>query len=548
MEATAKGTLMDCEACGELLADFLLDELPESEAVLVHEHLLICPACMKAYRELKGTGKALEAVTSMQSVTPSDTFRENLREQAKIESEKIVSKLSPDRRLRLEARREARHSVRLSRRVAPPKVWSPGLLILALAAALVLALILFWPTRDNLVQRTALGTLSVAVGKVDQFYKKEKQTYTPVEEGKNFLPGDSFKTGDQGRARFDVSDGGSIFIGPLTDVAFHFPQAVPGECTMLIDSGEIGVLRADATTGSKPDWELRSDAGSLLFANATHAYAHVVKHEKVCTLEVSVLAGCVHIQSRGGSKRESIYAGQKAAISTIDTTIAPVSLIDERPPSWRVDLTTNADLAALFSGKIKIASRQQGKIQVEIHYNHETPFQDWNAEVQGQGVALSVKEGRIVCPTGIRWKLAPQFVRPLTYELKINADARRDTTFAFAFKTPQGNVAVDVSRQAVELSVEEVDKLRKYDKIFTRGQPNAPESMLLQLKPEGSGQSASLSTTNGKSKSIPIWKDKPEAAGELWFQALVEPLLLDEIVITGTLSSDWIREKLSGAQ
>ena len=59
MEAAAKSTLMDCAGCNELLADFLLDELPESEAVLVHEHLLICPDCMKSYRELKGTGKAL---------------------------------------------------------------------------------------------------------------------------------------------------------------------------------------------------------------------------------------------------------------------------------------------------------------------------------------------------------------------------------------------------------------------------------------------------------------------------------------------------------
>src|SRR3954454_2677613 len=176
MEATAKATLMDCEGCSELLADFLLDELPESEAVLVHEHLLICPACMKAYRELKGTGKALDAVTSMQPIEPSDAFKSAVREQAKAESEKIVSKLPPDKRLRLEARREARQSVRMSRRMPPPKVWSPGLLVLALAAAAVLAAILFWPQKTPPVARVALGTVSVGLGKVDQFYKIEKQT------------------------------------------------------------------------------------------------------------------------------------------------------------------------------------------------------------------------------------------------------------------------------------------------------------------------------------------------------------------------------------
>ena len=551
MEATAKGTLMDCEGCGELLADFLLDELPESEAVLVHEHLLICPPCMKAYRELKGTGRALEAVTSMQPIAPSESFKASVREQAQVESEKIVSKLSPDRRLRLEARREARHSVRMSRRSAPPKVWSPGLLILALGAACVLAAILFWPARDGAVPRVPLGKLSVAMGKVDQFYKKENQTYTPVEEGKNFLPGDSFKTGEQGRARFDLLDGGSIFLGPSTDVAFHFPQASPGECAMLIDSGEIGVLRGDAPAGAatatQQDWEVRTDAGTLTVAPSTHAYVHVVKSEKICNVDVSVLAGCVHVQSRDGSKKESVYAGQRAAISSQESTIAPMSLTDERPPAWRVDLTTGADLAALFSGQVKIVARQPGKLQVEVRYNHETSNQDWSAEVQGQGVALTVKDGHLLCPTGIRWKLAAPFARPLTYELKLNADSRRDTSFAFACKFPSGNVAVDVSRQAVELSVEEIDKLRKYDKIFTRGQPGAAESMILQLKQEGPGFAASLSTTGGKSKSIPLWKDKPDAAGELWFQALVEPLLLDEIIVNGTVSTEWIREKMSGA-
>ena len=78
-----------------------------------------------------------------------------------VEADKIVAKLPADRRLRLEARREARQSIRMSRRQAPPKVWSPGLLILALAAAMVLAAVLFWPKADQHAQRTPVGTLGV---------------------------------------------------------------------------------------------------------------------------------------------------------------------------------------------------------------------------------------------------------------------------------------------------------------------------------------------------------------------------------------------------
>ncbi len=189
MEATAKSILMDCEGCSELLADFLLDELPESEAVLVHEHLLICESCMKAYRELKGTGKALEAITSMQAVEATESFRSALLAKALEESEKIVSKLPPERRLRLEARREARQSIRMSRRMPPTKVWSPGLLILALTAAIVLAVILFWPKTDKTVPRVALGKLSVALGKIELFYQKENQPHTPARRRQKFLAG-----------------------------------------------------------------------------------------------------------------------------------------------------------------------------------------------------------------------------------------------------------------------------------------------------------------------------------------------------------------------
>ena len=168
--------------------------------MLVHEHLLTCPACMKAYRELKGTGKALEAVED-----PCDRSRRRrrskkaMREQAKAESEKIVSKLPPDKRLRLEARREARQSVRTSRRAPPPKVWSPGLLVLALGAAAVLAAILFWPAQDRSSStRSRWAPCQLRWAKSISFTRKKSKTYTPVEEGKSFLPGDWFKTGESG--------------------------------------------------------------------------------------------------------------------------------------------------------------------------------------------------------------------------------------------------------------------------------------------------------------------------------------------------------------
>ncbi len=551
MEATAKSTLMDCEGCSELLADFLLDELPESEAVLVHEHLLICPACMKAYRDLKGTGKALEAVASMQPIEGSETFRTEVRTKAKEESEKIVSKLPPDRRLRLEARREARQSIRMSRRAPPPKVWSPGLLVLALGAALVLAAILFWPKTDKPASHEALGKLTVALGKVDQFYKKANQPHTPVEEGKNFLPGDSFTTGEHSRARFDLADGGSMFLGSSTDVSFRLPQAGSPECSLQIDGGELGVNRPDApaSTGAvnNHDWEIRSDAGNLTVANSTHAYFHVVKNEKLVSLEVSVLAGCVHATTLDGHKSEPLYAGQRASLTSADASITVESLTDERPPAWRADIVTETDLAALLSGKVKIVSRKVGRVQVELVYNHETPTQDWTAEIGG--ATIGVKGDALSCPTAIKWKHVAPFAMPLSFELKVDPDARRDTGFAFgAFDSRDGDVAVDVSAREVVMTVRDKGKLPQSDHNVPRAQPGAAEKIVLQLKSEGLGFVGMLTATGGKSKTIPLWKDKTDAPGVIWFHALGEGLLLDEIKISGTLPAEWIRQRMSGAQ
>src|ERR1700680_165884 len=101
---------MNCEHCTEYLADFLLDELPEHEAVLIQEHLNLCPACMRTYKELKGTGKMLEAVPAMRTITGSVEFDHAVRAGASVESAKIIEALPAEKRLRVEARRAARAS------------------------------------------------------------------------------------------------------------------------------------------------------------------------------------------------------------------------------------------------------------------------------------------------------------------------------------------------------------------------------------------------------------------------------------------------------
>ncbi|HLX63877.1 MAG TPA: zf-HC2 domain-containing protein [Planctomycetota bacterium] len=552
MEASAKGTLMDCEGCNELLADFLLDELPESEAVLVHEHLLICPACMKAYRDLKGTGKALEAVPAMRPVEGSEDFRSDVRKNARIEADKIVSKLPPDRRLRLEARREARQSMRLSRRQPPPKVWSPGLLILALAAALVLAAILFWPSGEKPGPRVRVATLSVALGKVDQFYIEANKPYTQVSEGKSVLPGENFKTDDASRARFDIAEGGSVFLGPASDVTFRVPQTESAAFGLRMQNGELGLLRPDiplAAGGKIRDWEIETPAGTLTLytgAGSTHAYLRVVKGEKVSTLEVSVLTGALKVSTQNGHATEPVHAGQHASLVSTDTAFSsdPESLSDERPPAWRADVVTDADLAALFSGKARIVSRKPGHLQIELTYNHEARNADWVAETGG--ATLDEKGGALRCPSGVRWKHTAPFAPPLLLEFKLNADSNRDANFEFTLDSTAGVVDVNMSKQAT-LQVKEKGKYPAQDHVDARNQLGAGERLVLQIKPESSAMAASLSTTSGKTKLLPLWKEHTMLPMDLTFQAFFDGILLDEIKVSGTLPVDWIRKKMSGA-
>ncbi|MCY3023514.1 MAG: zf-HC2 domain-containing protein [Planctomycetota bacterium] len=187
---------MDCATCGERLADFLLDELPESEAVLVQEHLSLCATCMRTYKELKGTGKALEAVPSMRPVEGSPEFERDVRAQAAAELQQILARLPADKRLKLEARRAARMS-RVAEKPPPPRPLFPARLLLAVAAGCgLLALILAYPDSSaSNAPRAPLGSLSLTVGKVEQFYQRANEPHTPVKEGKPFLAGAGARRG-----------------------------------------------------------------------------------------------------------------------------------------------------------------------------------------------------------------------------------------------------------------------------------------------------------------------------------------------------------------
>ena len=126
--------------------------------------------------------------------------------------------------------------------------------------------------------------------------------------------------------------------------------------------------------------------------------------------------------------------------------------------------------------------------------------------------------------------------------------SRRSATIAFGVLENAGNyVAVDVTHEAT-LSVQEKGNFPRRDHLAARVKPGTADVLLLEIKREGAGFAASLTSTSGKSNSLPIWKTRADAPGDVWLQALGDGILFDEIKLTGVLSTDWLREKLNGAQ
>lgn len=544
---------MKCETCSEYMADFLLDELPESQAVLVHEHLNLCPACMQTYKELKGTGKALEAVPAMKAVEPSQDFHQAVEAKAAVELAKIVERLPPDKRLRLEARRAARQS-QIQRSTAPARrsVWSGPLVLLALVAAVIIAVVLVSTGRKATpeTKREPLGRLSLAIGKVEQFYQREYEPHTPAKEGKEVLPGDVFSTLENGVARFDLLDGGSIFLGPSSTVTFKMPFEGTRVPVIALDQGELGIYRgyspAAAGAGQSPEpWDLHVGNGALLISRPAHLYVKALKGSKgVC--EVAVLDGTVQVLDRAGQKVATIADGQQL-LMPVENDPAPqaVHLADTQPPSWRVALMTEMELGLLFGAQGKVIGRHSDGIEVELRYTADLRRGqgDWIGDAAGD--ALTTRpEGGFTLPARTRLRHVALFGAPLTLELNLDPDALPDAAFAFgALETGGSGATVDVAGEA-NLQIREKDHVVRNATIPVRTQPGHPERLRLDIVREGKNLTAVLSASAGKSKILQVSR-VPTGAGELWLQGVTDGAIFSEIRLQGVIPADWLREKLS---
>ncbi|HEY3323694.1 MAG TPA: zf-HC2 domain-containing protein [Planctomycetota bacterium] len=546
--------MLDCASCAERLPDFLLDELPEREAVLVHEHLNLCENCMRVYREMRGTGKALEAVPSMRPVQGSPEFDRAVRAQAVVELANIVAKLPPDKRLRLEARRAARLSRAIERPQPARRIFTTGLLIAVLAGIVVLGTILLYPRRDPSLQRQSIGTLAIAFGKVEQFYQRPNEPHSAVQAGKSIYAGDSFVTSSDGRARFDFPDETVLFLGPDSRVTLRMQAPGTSNVVMELERGELGVQRPrhgreEYDEEPLAPWEIRSEAGSVVMKPGSHAYLRMQKNATNAYEEVNVLRDNVEVLNRSGAPLATVSYGHRLEFAAGAAAGRSGAIKSARVPAWRMDLVSAADLQRLLAGDVTSAEWQNGALVVSVHYDVKNPKpsqRDWTFEPVGNTPEKS--SGLLSVPAGTRARHVIPFCAPLALELRISRDTPGDAGCAFALEStesePPPGVTVDVGREA-RLQVRGKDGALRNSSVPVHAPAGKFERLRLDVTSERGGFAAQFGTATDKTGVLQVPKDVVTSKTALWVQGVGDTVTFEEVRITGIVPTEWLRERLS---
>ena len=542
---------MNCDHCTEYLADFLLDELPESEAVLIQEHLNLCPGCMRTYKELKGTGKMLEAVPAMRTVQGSAEFNQAVHAGAAVESAKIIEALPADKRLRVEARRAARQSHFASQRMPArnmSRVWG---LAVALTVGVAALCLIFFYNNGAFSPRTQIGVLAMASGQVEANSRESRAA--AAHEGQSIYIGDRIATSDNARARIELKDGTTLFVGPSSAVSLQPQASTVDAFSVVVENGGLGISRP-ANTGEKDvsrtllKWDVQSDLGLLLPDPGAQLYVTIDRNGREFNGNALVVAGSTTIVSRteGTEVTTTLTAGSRYIEGAGTGKGRTEQAAGARVPAWRLDMITESDLQRLLNGRVKLIKHTGAGIEVELLYGRDTHkvSDDWIADPAGSGTMAQRPDGAIGVPAAKLAHVVP-FESPLSIALTLNRDVRPERSLAFgALYTNERGVSADVAREAT-LQVRIKDTRAHSANVAARKEPEKTERLALEIGLERGGLSAVLSSRDEKTSAVQLPPEFQGKSGQLWIQALSEGVNLDEIKISGTIPAEWLGDALS---
>ncbi|GMV80374.1 MAG: hypothetical protein AMXMBFR7_15580 [Planctomycetota bacterium] len=542
---------MNCEQCQEKLPDFLLDELPEHQAISVQEHLLHCAVCMARYRELKGTGKAMEAIPEYRNVSPTDQFKETVQTAARVESQKIIETLPAEKRERLRKRQAAQlakmgaSSTLATHRQASP--WSGAVLAILVIGIAVASMILLYPGGPTRTPPLELGSLDRAVGEVQQFYAKAGQSWSQVQAGKVVQTYDEFATRDDGCARFALNGGGAVLLGPLTEVKFRPHEPEKQELLIQLTKGDLGLerpLSGSAGAGQGPrEWQIATKSAAILPRPGARLYVKVEDRAEGEAVTVRAIKGQLSVSIDGGAPI-AVDGGQELAWIEGGSAPAPKdgSL---QPPAWRVDLLGAEELARYLAAPIKVLKRRPNGLEVELTYGFKAAgsLRDWKP-AQGERRLVALSNGGISVPTEARFGLDAPLDAPLTIEMIVRKDTPKEASFAFgALDGDDSRVSVDLGREALLQIVKGSQRLRAAHVPY-RKLPAENEKLILSVIPEGAETKAILQCNDQKTRDLAL---APELLrpGKVWLSALDEGLVLEGLTVRGVLPRAWLLERLA---
>jgi hypothetical protein len=81
--------------------------------------------------------------------------------------------------------------------------------------------------------------------------------------------------------------------------------------------------------------------------------------------------------------------------------------------------------------------------------------------------------------------------------------------------------------------------------VPVRKLPDTSEHLTLEISRDKGALATVLSSKEDKTKALELPSDVNHIAGEPWIQGLSEGVAIDEIKITGTISTTWLMERLT---
>ena len=541
---------MNCHDCTEKLSDFLLDELPESEAVFVQEHLALCPSCMATYKQLKGTGKAMEAIPAMRPVQAQAGFDEKVLTSARAESQKIIETLPPEKRLRMEARAAARRAhiqvkspAAVSQRKQSP--WSGAVVIILILGLASAAAILLYPSDGLDKAPKEVGSLALSSGKAEQFFQKQGEQWSAVTAGKPVRTDDEFSTREDGSIRFEIEGGGGVFMGPSSELKFRRPSASDQAFVLHVPNGEVGVERLESKgTDAEKVWTIIGDAATVTVPPGSQVYVRAARNAQGRQCDVLVRQGSAKVTYWNGKGKEDVKAGEEASFWE-DARIQPQKSSPEAlVPLWRMDLLNDAELARIFTGSVRVMERRAEGLVVELGYGFGKAggLQDW-----GASVTISQRpNGTIQLPADVRCTLTAPMNAPASIELAIHPDSPKEGAIACALLDgDKVRVSADFDKQEALLQVREPDHPGAA-RVAYRTQAKTLERTRLEIADAGIETQALVSTSSGKSKPVAVPKSLL-VPGVVWVSGVRDEAVLEGIRVTGLVPRKWLRQRVAGA-